>query len=106
MVFPETDLVQEGMGSAPKDQVNQSAYPSHLRLAASSLAQVEFSLEAFMQGQTLCAQCDLPEDRCSCERYCTICKGQMNVRLCSDGLYYCPDCREACDVSLASSRGH
>jgi len=58
-----------------------------------------------MQGQTLCSQCDLPEDRCSCERYCTICKGQMNVRLCSDGLYYCPDCREACDVSLASRRG-
>jgi len=28
------------------------------------------------------------------------------VRLCMDGLYYCPDCREACDVSLASSRGH
>jgi len=43
-----------------------------------------------MQGQTLCAQCDLPEDRCACEKYCTICKGQVNVRLCSDGLYYVP----------------
>jgi len=50
-------------------------------------------------------QCDLPEDRCACEKYCTICKGQVNVRLCSDGLYYCPDCREACEVSLATSRG-
>src|SRR5260370_26770115 len=59
-----------------------------------------------MQGPTHCAQCDLPEERCACERYCTICKGQHNVRLCSDGLYYCPDCREACDVSLATTRGH
>jgi hypothetical protein len=23
-----------------------------------------------------------------------------------DGLYYCPDCREACDVTLADTRGH
>jgi len=62
--------------------------------------------EALMQAPTNCSQCDLPEERCTCERYCTICKGQHNVRLCSDGLYYCPDCREACDVSLASSRGN
>jgi hypothetical protein len=39
-----------------------------------------------------------------CEKYCTICKGQHNIRLCADGLYYCPDCREACDVSLANDR--
>jgi hypothetical protein len=63
-------------------------------------------LEAPMQAPTVCAQCDLPEERCGCEKYCTICKGQHNVRLCMDGLYYCPDCREACDVSLVSSRGH
>src|SRR6266576_3107021 len=67
---------------------------------------VVFCGEALMQGPTHCAQCDMPEDRCTCERYCTICKGQLNVRLCTDGLYYCPDCREACDVSLATSRGH
>ncbi len=59
-----------------------------------------------MQGPTHCTQCDLPEERCTCEKYCTICKGQHNVRLCMDGLYYCPDCREACEVSVASSRGH
>jgi hypothetical protein len=23
-----------------------------------------------------------------------------------DGLYYCPDCREACDVTLADTSGH
>ncbi len=58
-----------------------------------------------MEGPTVCVQCDMTEERCTCERYCTICKGQHNIRLCSDGLYYCPDCREACDVALASSRG-
>src|SRR2546430_15608182 len=62
-------------------------------------------LRAPMEGPTVCVQCDMPEERCTCERYCTICKGQHNIRLCSDGLYYCPDCREACDVGLASSRG-
>ena len=48
--------------------------------------------------------CDMPEERCTCEKYCTICKGQHNVRMGADGLYYCPDCREACDVPLANSR--
>jgi len=99
-------MTRRELAAPPSHELSGSHNSPHLRLAASSPAQVEFSLEAPMQGQTLCAQCDLPEDRCSCERYCTICKGQLNVRLCSDGLYYCPDCREACDVSLASSRGH
>jgi hypothetical protein len=57
-----------------------------------------------MQGPTVCLQCDKTEEFCNCERYCTICKGQHEVRLCTDGLYYCPDCREACDVALADSR--
>jgi hypothetical protein len=54
--------------------------------------------------QIVCVQCDKTEEYCTCEKYCTICKGQHNVRLCADGLYYCPDCREACDVSLANNR--
>ena len=64
------------------------------------------SSEAFMAAhpQIVCTQCDQPEDSCRCEKYCTICKGQHNVRLCADGLYYCPDCREACDVALANER--
>src|SRR5215472_3641981 len=62
-------------------------------------------LRALMEGPTVCVQCEMPEERCACERYCTICNGQHSIRLCSDGLYYCPDCREACDVGLASSRG-
>ena len=58
-----------------------------------------------MEGATVCVQCEMPEERCACEKYCTICKGQHSIRLCSDGLYYCPDCRDACDVGLASTRG-
>jgi hypothetical protein len=54
--------------------------------------------------QIVCVQCDKTEEYCDCEKYCTICKGQHNIRLCADGLYYCPDCREACDVSLANDR--
>jgi len=54
--------------------------------------------------QIVCSQCEKTEQYCTCEKYCTICKGQQNVRLCVDGLYYCPDCREACDVALASSQ--
>ena len=57
-------------------------------------------------GPTNCVQCDKREVFCTCEKYCTICKGQNEVHLCADGLYYCPECREACDVSLAESRDH
>lgn len=49
--------------------------------------------------------CDKPEEGCQCERYCCICMGQHAVRLCLDGLYYCPACREACDVNIASADG-
>ena len=56
-----------------------------------------------MPGPIVCGQCDRTETNCNCEKYCTICKGQMNVRLCADGSYYCPDCREACDVALANN---
>jgi hypothetical protein len=44
-----------------------------------------------------CALCDQEEDKCRCERYCSLCNGFNNVRLCQDGAYYCLDCREACD---------
>ena len=67
--------------------------------------QVEFGREGGMaRGQVVCTQCDKTEEYCQCDKYCTICKGQHNVRLCVDGLYYCPECREACDVSLANDR--
>ena len=31
--------------------------------------------------QVVCSQCDKPEESCVCEKYCTICKGQSNIRV-------------------------
>jgi hypothetical protein len=56
-----------------------------------------------MQSTIMCSQCDLPEGTCKCDRYCCYCQGQQSIRLCVDGKYYCPDCREACEISLAQS---
>ena len=44
-----------------------------------------------------CAQCEMSESKCDCEKYCCLCQSQIDVRLCYDGLYYCQPCREACD---------
>jgi sulfur transfer complex TusBCD TusB component (DsrH family) len=55
-----------------------------------------------MADEVVCAQCDLPEWKCQCDKYCSMCKSWDNVYLCADGQYYCPDCREACDVKLAN----
>jgi len=46
--------------------------------------------------QFVCMQCELNEAKCGCEKYCCSCQSQLDVRLCHDGLYYCPPCREAC----------
>lgn len=42
---------------------------------------------------------------CKCDRYCWLCQGLYGVRLCVDGQYYCPDCREACDILVVENRG-
>jgi hypothetical protein len=42
-------------------------------------------------------QCELTEEKCDCERYCCQCQGQIDIRLCEDGLYYCQPCREVCN---------
>jgi hypothetical protein len=52
--------------------------------------------------RVVCSICDRSETDCKCERYCCICGGQDGIRLCMDRLYYCPDCREACEVSPVS----
>jgi len=52
---------------------------------------------------TVCSQCDKVERQCTCEKYCCHCHSQFGVRMAVDGIYYCPDCREACDVALAES---
>ncbi|MGH9789675.1 MAG: hypothetical protein ACRD5W_00575 [Candidatus Acidiferrales bacterium] len=58
-----------------------------------------------MQVRIVCVMCDKPEYECQCDRYCWICKGQYSIRLCSDGQYYCPDCREALEISVVQYRG-
>ena len=55
-----------------------------------------------MAEEVVCSLCEKRERECTCERYCVICQGQHDIRLGSDGLYYCQDCREACEISLAS----
>jgi hypothetical protein len=54
-----------------------------------------------MQNIVLCSQCEKPENKCDCVRYCCYCQGSEHIRLCVDGKYYCPDCREACEVRVA-----
>ncbi len=50
-----------------------------------------------MADKFKCAVCDLEESNCQCEKYCSLCQGAHDVRLCQDGMYYCLECREACD---------
>jgi hypothetical protein len=59
-----------------------------------------------MQSIVLCSQCDKPENKCDCSRYCCYCQGLERVRLCLDGKYYCPDCREACEIHTAETDVH
>jgi len=56
---------------------------------------------ATTKAKYFCMQCDMTEDKCECERYCAFCQGQMDIRLCHDGLCYCPACRQACDYQTA-----
>jgi hypothetical protein len=48
-----------------------------------------------------CAQCEQPEDRCDCEKYCCLCQSVIDVRICSDGLMYCEPCRTACEYKTS-----
>lgn len=48
----------------------------------------------------LCAICGKIEEKCDCEpKYCILCQGAHDVRLVQDGLWYCRECREACDYT-------
>lgn len=47
----------------------------------------------------ICTMCDKSEKECHCDRFCTICKSDYNVRLCYDGCYYCQVCREVCELT-------
>jgi hypothetical protein len=47
----------------------------------------------------VCANCEQPEAHCDCEKYCLLCHSQDDIRLCTDGLYYCEPCRIACEYN-------
>lgn len=51
-----------------------------------------------MPKEFVCTLCDQTERQCTCNRYCWLCCGLDNVRLCEDGQYYCSACRESCDM--------
>ena len=53
-----------------------------------------------MREEFLCSACGSREAKCQCEKYCILCKSDVNVRLCQDGCYYCRDCREICEFSV------
>lgn len=57
-----------------------------------------------MAGPVVCSVCAKTEETCDCDKYCSVCKGQHAIRLCIDGQYYCPDCREACDIRVVDRR--
>jgi len=52
------------------------------------------------KAKNRCMQCEMPEDRCECEKFCAMCQSQIDIRICTDGLMYCPPCREACDYKV------
>ncbi|MFZ0480343.1 MAG: hypothetical protein WAL71_14460 [Terriglobales bacterium] len=52
-------------------------------------------------SHVVCAQCEHVGADCMCEKYCILCRSMMEVRLCTDGLMYCEDCRTACDYQTA-----
>ncbi len=51
-----------------------------------------------MAERYLCSVCEQVEERCDCDKYCCLCQGEHQVRLCMDGLWYCLECRESCDL--------
>ena len=59
-----------------------------------------------MAPPVVCTQCDKPETNCECDRYCCLCQAVFSIRMCVDGQYYCPDCREAMDLRVVESNGH
>ncbi len=48
-----------------------------------------------------CAQCELPENSCECEKFCCLCQAVIDIRICADGLMYCEPCRKACDYKTS-----
>jgi len=48
-----------------------------------------------------CAQCEMSEESCECDKFCCLCQTVLEVRICQDGLMYCEPCRTACDYKTS-----
>ncbi|MBI3405232.1 MAG: hypothetical protein HY046_07210 [Acidobacteria bacterium] len=59
-----------------------------------------------MPGHLVCILCDQPPETCQCDKYCCVCHALEGIVFCSDGQYYCRDCREAMDIPTADTVGH
>ena len=53
-----------------------------------------------MGQQVNCIVCEKPEHQCKCEKFCALCHDDHQIRLCTDGQFYCLNCREACDFQI------
>src|SRR5580704_15005390 len=59
-----------------KPYVDSSHPTCGARLAGLRSRQVHSFWRQIMPGPIVCSQCDKTEHDCTCEKYCTICKGQ------------------------------
>ncbi len=79
-------------------------YLGHVSWLARSLYTGSMSSKPGM-SKIVCAQCEQPESRCWCEKFCVLCQSQTSIRLCTDGLLYCEACRTACDYHTVDWQG-
>ena len=81
-----------------------NANASLLELSARPLRGYSFDMSssAGTGKKYVCMQCEATEEKCICEKFCCLCQSQIDVRLCQDGLFYCPPCREACEYTTSS----
>jgi hypothetical protein len=94
-------LTQPHVPSAPGQADTRYLPRYHRHLSRPQSSRYIDPMSAKTKTRTHCAQCDQIEDRCECEKYCVLCQSQLDVRLCTDGLYYCEPCREACEYKIA-----
>jgi hypothetical protein len=77
-----------------------SDYQGHFSRAADARYIILMSTGA-SPAKYHCAQCDLPETSCDCDKFCCLCQAVTDIRICADGLMYCEDCRKACDYKTS-----
>ena len=79
---------------------NKPHYQRHFSLPGRA-RYISFMSTGTSTGKIRCAQCEQSETACECEKFCCLCQAVMDVRLCTDGLFYCEACRNACEYKTA-----